>query len=189
MQLCELFNYLNRFISENPQLYKIAGWAAFCLLLYIYGSFRKEWWRKILGASLDYHKFHLAAMQYDKIIDEKTREFSVALLWAINKQLPSDISNGGGAALWSSFLGQKTALNTCGTIFYEASRYSRFIDLKIVKLNDTLLSTFYRIFFVESVFYPFAILFMDLFFLLSLIKKPEGGAARLYIEMKKEISS
>ena len=29
-----------------------------------------------MGASLDYHKFHLAAMQSDKGIDEKTREFS-----------------------------------------------------------------------------------------------------------------
>jgi len=180
--------YIKTLNSLYPQLYEALIWIAFFLLLYIYGKLRKGWWRKILGASLDYHKFHLAAMQSDKGIDERTREFSVALLWAINKQLSSDLSHGGGRALWSSFLGQKTALNTCGTIFYEASRYARFIDMRIFKLNDTLLSTFYRIFFLESVFYPIAIPFMDIFFLLSLIRKPGGGASRLYIEMKKDIS-
>jgi len=188
MQFKGCFEYINRLISTYPQLYEIICWAVFFLLLFVYGKFRKGWWRKILGASLDYHKFHLSAMQSDKGIDEKTREFSVALLWAINKQLPSDLKNGGGRALWSSFLGQKTALNTCGSIFYEASRYARFIDMKIFKLNDTLLGTFYRIFFVESVFYPAAVLLMDVFFLFSLVRKPESGASRLYIEMKKEIS-
>ncbi len=183
-----IFEYINSLHSIYPQLYETGCWVVFFTLLYIYGKIRKGWWRKILGASLDYHKFHLAAMQGDRGIDEKTREFSMALLWAINKQLPSDLSHGGGRALWSSFLGQKTALNTCGSIFYEASRHARFIDLKIFKLNDTLLSTFYRIFFVESVFSPFAILFMDLLFILSLIKKPDSGAARLYIEMKKDMS-
>jgi len=182
-------NYINKLILTYPQLYEASFWIVFVILLYIYGKIRKGWWRRILGASLDYHKFHLAAMQGDRGIDEKTREFSVALQWAINKQLQTDLSHGGGRALWNSFLGQKTALNTCGTIFYEASRYARFIDLKIFKLNDTLLSTFYRIYFVESVFSPLAILFMDMFFLISLIKKPSGGAARLYIEMKKDLSA
>jgi hypothetical protein len=189
MQPAELLKYLNNLTVDYPQLYEASLWVVFFALLYFYGRLRKAWWRKILGASLDYHKFHLAAMQSDKGIDEKTREFSVALLWAINKQLPSDLSNGGGGALWRSFLGQKTALNTCGSIFYEASRYARFIDLKIFKLNDTLLSTFYRIFFLESVFFPAAILLMDIFFLISLIRKPDSGASRLYIEMKKDISA
>lgn len=188
MQYREIINYLSSFSSIHPQLYDILCWGVFFLFLYLYGKFRRGRWRKILGASLDYHKFHLSAMQSDRGIDEKTREFTMALLWAINKQLPSDLSKGGGRALWSSFLGEKTSLNTCGSIFYEASRYMRFIDVRIVKLNDTLLSTFYRILLIESVFHPLAIAFMDIIFLVSVIKKPEGGAARLYIEMKKDIA-
>lgn len=188
MQVREFLKYLGSFSSAYPQLYEALCWGGFLLLICFYGKLRRGWWRRILGASLDYHKFHLAAIQSDRGIDEKTREFSMALLWAINKQLSSDLKNGGGQALWNSFLGQKTSLNTCGSIFYEASRYTRFIDSRIVKLNDTLLSTFYRIFFIESLFYPLAIFFMDIFFVISLVKKPESGAARLYVEMKKDIS-
>lgn len=188
MSVLNYLNHLKNLITGHSQAYEILCWTVFILLLYFYSRLRKGWWRRILGASLDYHKFHLAALQSDKNIDEKTREFSMALLWAINKQLPSDLTNGGGKALWSSFLGLKTSLNTCGSIFYESSRFIRFIDQRIVKLNDTLLSTFYRIMFLESIISPLAIVFMDIFFLLSLLKKPDRGAARLYIEMKREIS-
>jgi len=180
--------HLRNFNPSFQNMIEPLCWLAFILLLNIYGKFRKKWWRRIFAASLDYHKFHLMTLQSDKNIDEKTREFSTALLWAINKQLPLDLKGGGGRALLGSFVGEKTSLNTCGTVFYEASRHFRFIDIRIVKLNDTLLSTFYRIFFTESFIYPLAIFFMDIFFLLSLLKKPRQGASRLYIEMQKELS-
>ncbi|HOK02041.1 MAG TPA: hypothetical protein PLN03_05670 [Spirochaetota bacterium] len=161
-------------------------WIAAFGILYFYGRFRRIWWRKILSAAIDYHRFHLSAMQADKGLDEKTREYATALQWAINKQLPDDLKKGGGLSLWLSFAGAKTSLNTCGTVFYDAARYSRFIDSRIIKLNDTLLSTFYRILFIESVFFPLSIPLMDFFFLMSLIKKPERGSARLYLEMSKD---
>lgn len=183
----EIINYVRSFSASYPDAFEAVCWAVFLLILYIYGRLRRGWWRRMLSASLDYHKFHLAAIQSDRSIDEKTREFAMALLWAVNKQLKSDLKNGGGRALWNSFLGEKTSLNTCGTIFYESSKYSRFIDMKIFKLNDTLLSTFYRIYFLESLLYPPAAAIMDILFLVSLIKKPEQGVSRLYIEMKKEI--
>ncbi len=182
-------DYLNSFRVGNPGLFRFLCWALFFFLLFVYGRYRRGWWRKIFSVSLDYHKFHLAAIQADKGVDEKTREFAIALLWAINKQLPVDLGkNGGGKALWLSFLGEKTALNTCGAIFYESSRFMKFIDLRIVKLNDTLLSTFYRIFFLESIFLPIAVPVMDIRFFLSMIRQPKSGASRLYLEMKKEIS-
>ena len=177
--------YISTLKSSSPFLFEGICWVIFIILLLFYSRIRGARWRKILGASLDYHKFHLSALQADKSVDEKTREFSQALLWAINKQLPSDLSRKG--ALWRSFMGEKTSLNTCGTIFYESSRYAKFIDRRIIRLNDTLLSTFYRILFLESIFSTVAVVFMDILFFISIFTRPESGSARLYIEMRRDL--
>jgi len=180
---------VTEFLKTNPAAADALRWISVLLILSAYWKLRITRWRKILNASLDYHKFHLAAITGDKNVDEKTREFAQALSWAVTRQLQSDLKDsGGGRALWRSFLGDKTALNTCGTIFYESSRYVRFIDRRIIKLNDTLLGTFYRIYFIESIFSPVALIYMDIFFIISLFVRPENGSGRLYIEMKKEVA-
>lgn len=91
---------------ELSELREPLLWGIFFLTAFIYGRYRSRWWRKILSASLNYHRFHLASIQGDRGIDEKTREYATALLWAINKQLPSDVESGGGKSLWMSFLGE-----------------------------------------------------------------------------------
>lgn len=177
------------FFKTNPAAADALKWITVILFLSAYWKLRIKRWRSILNASLDYHKFHLSAIAGDKNIDEKTREFAQALSWAVTRQLKDDLKNsGGGRALWSSFVGEKTALNTCGTIFYESSRYVRFIDRRIIKLNDTLLGTFYRIYFIESLLSPVALVFMDILLVISLISRPESGPGRLYVEMRKEAS-
>jgi len=185
MQASELKSICLYFLDAASNYRDLFLWLLIFVLLYLYGRLRKRWWRRILASAIDYHRFHLSAIQSDRSIDEKTREYATALQWAINKQLPDDLKKGGGVTLWLSFVGSKTSLNTCGTVFYDAARYARFIDLKIIKLNDTLLSTFYRIFLIESIFFPFAIPVLDLLFIISFIKKPQSGPARLYLEMSK----
>ncbi len=120
-------------------------------------------------------------------MNEKNRELSQALLWAATKQLQLDIKSGkGGRALWRSFLGDKTALNTCGTVYYECAKNYRFIDSIVLKLADTLISTFYRIYLLESYLSIIAVIYMDFVLFISMITRPKSGSGRLYLEMRCE---
>lgn len=160
--------------------------------LFAYRFFRRERWRAILGRSLEYHRFHFTQMYNDKSVNEKARELYQALLWAVNKQLKDDLarSNGrGGAVLWRSFLGDKTCVNTCGTVFYETAKNYRYVGETLARLNDTLISTFYRILFVESFLSPVALIYMDMRLLISMITRPSSGTGRLYREMLREMRS
>ena len=162
------------------------GHAVFVLVLVLYRKLRLGRWRTILKRSVDYHKFHLSSISKDPSVDEKTRELAQALLWGVTKQLPIDLENGkGGKALWRSFTGDKTALNTCGTVYYQCARNFRYIDKIIVKLNDTLLSTFYRIYLLESYFSYVSIFYMDFSLLFYILTKPQSGTGRLYLEMRR----
>ncbi|MFA5517910.1 MAG: hypothetical protein WDA74_01510 [Spirochaetota bacterium] len=156
----------------------------------IYGIIRAGRWRKILSSALDYHRFHLEMIMNDPSADIKNKELAQAMVWAITRQMPDDLKDkGGGAALFRSLLGQKTALNTCGTIFYDIAKNFKFIDKRILKLNTTLTSTFYRVYFIESFASGVALLFMDIFMLKSIVLKPSDGSARLYYEMRRELKS
>lgn len=156
----------------------------------VYSFFRGGRWRKILSASLDYHRFHLDMILNDPAVDIKNKELAQAMIWAITRQMPDDLkSSGGGALLFRSLSGEKTALNTCGVVFYDIARNFRYIDRRIVKLNSTLTATFYRILSLESFFSGFALMYMDLFMIKSLIFNPAEGAGRLYLEMRKEIKN
>ena len=124
---------------------------SFFIFSKIYSIIRAGRWRKILSSSLDYHRFHLEMILNDPSVDVKNKELAQAMVWAITRQMPEDLKNrGGGAALFRSLSGEKTALNTCGTVFYDIAGNFKFIDKRIVKLNSALTATFYRIFFVES---------------------------------------
>jgi hypothetical protein len=123
----------------------------------------------------------------DSTVSEKSRELSQALFWSITKQLPAELESGkGGKALWGSLIGDKTSLNTCGTVFYQCARNFRNTDDIIIKLNDTLMSTIYRIYLLESYVSIPAILYMDFMLLINQIIKPNGGPGRLYRELRKE---
>jgi hypothetical protein len=183
----EFFEQMLYSLKGSPVVKEWSGYAVFIFTLVVYRKLRLGRWRKILKRSVDYHKFHLSSISKDSSIDEKTRELAQALLWGVTKQLPLDLENGrGGRALLRSFLGDKTALNTCGTVYYQCARNIRYIDKIIIKLNDTLLSTFYRIYMLESVLSYIAVIYMDLTLLYYLIIKPQSGTGRLYLEMRGE---
>ena len=162
----------------------------FCIViitaLLIYRKLRISKWRKILRNSIEYHKFHLSSLAKDSDVSEKTRELSQALFWSITKQLPVDLEESGGRALLRSFFGDKTSLNTCGTVFYQCANNFRNTDVIIIKLNDTLMSTIYRIYMLESYISIPAVLYMDFTLIVNQIIKPKSGPGRLYLEMSKE---
>jgi len=172
-------------LKNNPVVMEWGIYAAMIILLVVYRKIRLGRWRGILKRSVEYHIFHLSSISKDPAMDEKSRELSQALLWGAAKLLPVDVKDGkGGKALWRSFLGDKTALNTCGTVYYECARNFRFIDKIILKLNDTLISTFYRIYLLESYLSIAAILYMDFTLLIYMLTRPAGGTGRLYLEMR-----
>ncbi len=177
------------FLKTSPQIRDWVFYAAIILSLLVYRKIRLGRWRKILKKSVEYHIYHLSSVSKDPSTNEKSRELAQALLWGVTKLLPLDVKEGsGGRALLRSFMGDKTALNTCGTVYYQCARNFRYIDRIIIKLNDTLISTFYRIYLLESYFSIFAILYMDIALLLYIALKPAGGTGRLYLEMRGESS-
>lgn len=175
------------YLQGHPYTKEWGVYAALIIFLLLYRKLRLGRWRKILKRSVEYHKFHLAAVSKDPAMNEKSRELAQALLWGVTKQLPLDLEKGrGGKALWRSFIGDKTSLNTCGTVYYQCARNFRFIDKIILKLNDTLISTFYRIYLLESYLSIIAILYMDFTLMIYMITRPESGTGRLYLEMRSE---
>lgn len=187
MKVIEYLQSFFHFVSDHiaPEIIVII-----CIFVFskIYSIIRADTWRKILSSALDYHKFHLEMIVKDPSVDVKNKELAQAMVWAITRQMPEDLKNkGGGAALFRSFAGHKTALNTCGTVFYDIARNFKFIDQRIVKLNSTLTATFYRVFFIESFVSGVALLFIDIFMLRSIVFKPAEGSARLYYEMRREL--
>ena len=176
------------FIINDPDTKRLGVYFAVVLFLLIYRKLRIGRWRKILKNSVEYHIYHLSSISKDLSMDEKTRELAHALHWGASKQLQLDLADGkGGTALWRSFLGDKTSLNTCGTVYYQCARNFRFINKIIIKLNDTLLSTFYRIYILESYLSIVAILYMDFTLLFYMLTKPVSGTGRLYLEMRGEL--
>jgi len=184
--MMEFIDNLFYSIKNIPYLNDLLFYLVIIIILILYHRLRITKWRKILRNSIEYHKFHLSSLTKDSTVSEKSRELSQALLWSITKQLPLDLESGkGGKALWRSFLGDKTSLNTCGTVFYQCAKNFSNTDSIIIKLNDTLMSTIYRIYLIESYVSIPAILFMDFIFIINQIIKPKTGPGRLYRELAK----
>ena len=173
------------FLKYNSTVKELVAWIFLLLLILIYRKLRIVRWRKILKKSVEYHIFHLTSINRDSTINQTSRELAQSLLWGVSKQLPLDLAEGkGGTALWRSFRGDKTSLNTCGTVYYQYVMNFRTIDPVIAKLNDTLLSTLYRIYLLESPFSLITILYMDLTLLFYIILKTKTGTGRLILEMR-----
>lgn len=179
-----------KYYTASPALQDLLFWSAVVLVLVLYRLLRKKRWQKILGASLDYHRFHLGMLSGNRDTDEKCRSLYQAMLWAVSRQLADDLKRTGGKGgmvLLMSFAGNKTCINTCGTVFYESAKNYNFIDASVMRLNDTLISTLYRILLIESILAPFALIYMDMRLLASLVTKPDSGTGRLYREMLADI--
>jgi len=179
-----LFYYIKIF----PYLQTFGVYSGILILLLVYRKFRTNQWRKILKQSIEYHKFHLVSISKDPSVNQNSRDLAQSMLWGVTKQLPIDIKGGGWRALINSFSGKKTSLNTCGTVFYECARDPVSMDVIIFKLNNTLLSTIYRIFILESGLSILGLLYNDITLLFYLITKSESGTGRFYLNMKREIS-
>lgn len=185
-----IFQDVYTYYTASPALQDMLFWLTVILFLLLYRLLRKNRWQKVLGASLDYHRYHLGMLTGSRERDEKCRSLYQAMLWAVNKQLPDDLKRAGGRGgmvLFMSFAGNKTCVNTCGTVFYECAKNYGLIESSVMKLNDTLLSTFYRILLLESIMAPVALIYMDLRLLVSFITKPGSGTGRLYREMFADI--
>jgi len=181
----ELLKSTIGFLYGFPVLNITCVYVILIIPVFFYWKQGKSRWRKILKKSVDYHIYHLASINKDSSVNETSRKLAQALLWGATKQLPLDLAEGkGGRALRRSFFGDKTSLNICGTVYYQCAMNIRSIDKVIIKLNDTLLSTLYRIYILESFFSPAAVLYMDLTFLYYLLSKPETGAGRLFMEIR-----
>ncbi|HPS58354.1 MAG TPA: hypothetical protein PK514_09630 [Spirochaetota bacterium] len=181
---------IHKYYAASPLLQDLTFWIVLLIFLLLYRLLRKNRWRRILGASLDYHRYHLGLLTGSRETNEKCRSLYQAMLWAVNKQLPDDLKRAGGKGgmvLFMSFAGDKTCINTCGTVFYETARNYSFIDRSVVRLNDTLISTFYRILLLESLLAPFTLIYMDIRLLASFITRADSGIGRLYREMLAEI--
>jgi len=168
------------------------GWLIFIaviILLFLYRRFRARRWKYILKASIKYHKFYLTDISNDPSIDRNSRDLAHSLLWGITKQLPLDIKEGkGGVALYNSLSGKKTSLNTCGTVFYECAKNHKTMDPTVFSLTNTLISTIYRIFILESHLSVFGLLYYDINLLYNYAINSVRGSGRLYLDLTKKIT-
>ncbi len=167
------------------------GWVQLAVavpVLLVYRRLRINRWRDILKSSIEYHKYHLYSLSRGSSNDSKSRELAQSLLWCVTKQLPDELKNGrGGAALLNSMAGNKTSINTCGTVFYECAKNYQTIEPVIYKLNITLISTLYRIFIIESPLSVIGILHNDLLLIIHFLKRTNSGSGRLYLDLNSDL--
>ncbi|MCP4135309.1 MAG: hypothetical protein GY754_30350 [bacterium] len=173
----EIF-HIKLFINLVHIIVSILG----AVFLFLYYKNSKKRWNYILHESLNYHKYHLNNLRNDPLANDKTSEYCKIMLWAIEKQYITDRETGnlGIRGILRTFVGQSSSLQIIGEIYFQIARYRSPVDERILKLINTLSSTFYRLFFMSSIISLISLVFMDFFLLLSFAKFSKKGIAGLY---------
>lgn len=157
-----------------------AALAALVLLVLYFRNARKRW-LSILLAALDYQRYHLNMILAENLIDDKTRDFARAMLWAINKQFVLDREKGWGLCIiWKSIKGETTSIQILGEIVLRIAKNRMGADARIMSILSTLISTFYRYFLIRSSLSLFFLIFMDISLLLSFLRRADNGALLIY---------
>lgn len=154
-------------------------------VILFYLRWRKKKWLRVLDESFQYHRYHLLMARDDMTLQHKSREIARAMLHVIDRQLKSDFkrNNVNLGGFLKSILGMGTSLQLSGEIHYQVMRYHYDVDEIIVRLYNTFSSTLYRLFFLNSIVMPLAILFMDFFYVLSLTGLRKNGPLCLFRDL------
>ncbi len=170
---------LSYFIYER--IFGISAFLAALVLVVLYFRNARKRWLFILSAALDYQRYHLNMILVENSIDDKTRDFARAMLWAINKQFVLDRKKGWGLCIiWKSIMGEKTSIQILGEIVLRIAKNQMGADARIMRLLSTLISTFYRYFLIRSALSLFFLIFMDLSLLLSFLRATDNGTLLMY---------
>lgn len=167
------------FIYER--IFWILSALAALVLIVLYLVNARKRWLSILSTALDYQRYHLNMILVENSIDDKTRDFARAMLWAINKQFVLDRKKGWGLCIiWKSIMGEKTSIQILGEIVLRIAKNQMGADARIMRLLSTLISTFYRYFLIRSALSLFFLIFMDLSLLFSFLRTADNGASLMY---------
>ena len=163
------------------RIFLISAALAVLVLIALYFRNARKRWLFILSAALDYQRYHLNMIVAENSVDDKTRDFARAMLWAINKQFVADRKKGWGLCIiWKSIKGETTSIQILGEIVLRIAKNRMGADARIMNLLSTLISTFYRYFLIRSSLSIFFLIFMDLSLLFSFFRRADNGALLMY---------
>lgn len=158
------------------------------VLLILYARSARKRWLAVLGKAMDYHRHHLAMLQGDPAMGDRSRECVRAMFWALTKQVPADRSAGalGLTAFVKSYMTGATALGILGGVFFSVWRYRAVIDEVVIRLLNTLTSTLYRYYLLHSRLAVVLLLSMDVKLLLAFAGILKSGPARMFRDLTLE---
>ncbi len=171
---------------EIPYLAEGLAAASSILVTYLYYRMRRPWWRSVIIRAVEYHRYHLMMIRNERETNAKTADLAYEMLMVIDRQFREDMAGSPGLArVVRSQLGEKSTLMSLYEIFEKLYRDRAFtgsseIDGRLERLFHTMSSMIYRYYMMTSVLAVVALLYMDLVFVLSLIRLDNRGSSRLF---------
>lgn len=160
-----------------------------CAVVWLYVRLRRRRWNAWLQEAVQYHRFHLTMMLNEKSLNDESRDIARTMMNIIDRQFAFDRKNGLGLrGLWMARSGKKSTLNSLDEMFVTLYRDRFFgviknFDGRIERLYTTLVSTIYRLYFLNSLIALPAIVYMDSVMLIAMTGIIQRGAPRLYLDI------
>jgi hypothetical protein len=144
-------------------------------------------WIVILNHALRYHMDSINAIANEGELSRRSRDAFRILTWILKKQMPEDAKSGllGFRGLFYS----QSAIQTAWNAFFDLSGNSHGLDMRLLRLLNTLISTLYSYYLLHSIIRCAVIPILDIRLLFSKIGSGKTGAIALFRDIELNIRS
>lgn len=144
---------------------------------------RKQW-IVILNHAFRYHSDSINIIANEGNLSSRSRDAIRILTWILRKQMPEDVKSGllGFRGLFYS----QSAVQTAWNAFFDLSGNSHGLDVRLLRLLNTLISTLYSYYLLHSILLPIATPVLDIRLLLSRIGNRKSGAIALFRDIARD---
>lgn len=176
-------------VQINDMQYIIAGAAGIvfisAFLWYCLKSGKR--WIVILDYAFRYHMDSINIIANEGELSARSRDAFRILTWILKKQIPADAKS--GLLGFSGLLYSQSAIQTAWNAFFDLSSNSHGLDMRLLRLLNTLISTLYSYYLLHSVVRWAVLPILDIRLLLSKTGRRKTGAIALFRDIKLTIRS
>ncbi|HQO02420.1 MAG TPA: hypothetical protein PLI62_09140, partial [Spirochaetota bacterium] len=117
----------------------------------------------------------------------RSRDAFRILTWILKKQMPADVKS--GLLGFRGLLYSQSAIQTAWNAFFDLSGNSHGLDMRLLRLLNTLISTLYSYYLLHSVVRWAVLPILDIRLLLSKTGRRKTGAIALFRDIELTIRS
>ncbi|HPB83978.1 MAG TPA: hypothetical protein PK200_18230 [Spirochaetota bacterium] len=173
----------------NGMQYIIAGAAGIVFISAFVWYSLKSWkrWIVILDNAFRYHMDSINVIANEGELSTRSRDAFRILTWILKKQMPADVKS--GLLGFRGLLYSQSAIQTAWNAFFDLSGNSHGLDMRLLRLLNTLISTLYSYYLLHSVVRWAVLPILDIRLLLSKTGRRKTGAIALFRDIELTIRS